>query len=364
MRKLLIKITFFTIPILLTSIAIEAMLRKIPNDYKTKVQQYEKHAGDFEVLCLGESHAYSGFNPEYMQIRGFNGSHFAQTLNYDLEILKKFEYNLQNLKYLLLPISYGSFTNRLENRWEVKNYSLYYKIKQKHNIRYYTEILSLPLDISIDKLTSYYIMHESPIMTDSQGYSTLYCNPNPEKNLVESGKKMASVQTAKDYSNWDKNKYSLDEIIKLCKKRGVTVILFTPPAHNYYRMHLDSTQLNKTILLAESFAQKNRNVFYLNFLKDISFQEDDFHDADHFSSNGAKKLTNKLNSFIENLERDPGNLKMSRPDLQGLTPASRTTGEASVKLDFLNSPLTLLCNYLYCAKYNPLTQASKFRFSA
>lgn len=251
MKKLLLKIVFFSIPFLPIGIITEYMLRSIPNDYKAKAEQYQKNALHFKILCLGESHAYSGINPQYLNNKGFNGSHFAQTLNYDLEILKKFEYNLQNLKYLLLPISYGSFTNRLENRWEVKNYSLYYKIKQKHNIRYYTEILSLPLDISIDNLTSYYIMRESPIMTDSQGYSTLYSNPNPEKNLVESGKKMALVQTAKDYSNWDKNKESLDEIIKLCKKRGVSVILFTPPAHNYYRMHLDSTQLNKTILLAE-----------------------------------------------------------------------------------------------------------------
>lgn len=307
MRKLLIKITFFTIPILLTGIAIEAMLRKIPNDYKTKVQEYEKHAENFEVLCLGESHAYSGFNPEYMRMRGFNGSHFAQTLNYDLEILKKYDQKLQKLRYLLLPISYASFTNSLENQWEIKNYFLYYNIKKTHNPKYQTEILSLPFDINIEKLISYYISHTAAIMTDTNGYSTHYSNPNPEKNLVESGKKMAAVQTAKDYSNWNKNKEFLDEIIMRSKKRAVTVILFTPPAHNYYRMHLDSMQLNKTIRLAESFAKQNRNVFYLNFLRDGSFNEDDFYDADHFSSAGAKKLTNKLSTFIENLEKESEN---------------------------------------------------------
>ncbi|NTV20930.1 MAG: DUF1574 family protein [Chlorobium limicola] len=307
MKKLLLKLVFFSIPLLPIGLIAEYMLRSIPNDYKVKVKQYEKNALHFSILCLGESHAYSGINPEYFDDNGFNGSHFAQTLNYDLEILKRFEHNLQNLKYLLLPISYGSFTNRLENRWEVKNYSLYYNIKQKHDIRYYTEILSLPLDISIDKLKSYYIMHESPLMTDSLGYSTLYSKHNPDKNLVESGKKMAAVQTAKDYRNWNKNRKSLDEIIARCKKRGITVILFTPPAHSYYRMHLDPTQLNKTLLLAASFAKKNKNVFYLNFLRDDSFLEDDFYDADHFSRTGAKKLTNKLNTFIEDLEKSTEN---------------------------------------------------------
>lgn len=240
-------------------------------------------------------------------MRGFNGSHFAQTLNYDLEILKKYDQKLQKLRYLLLPISYASFTNSLENQWEIKNYFLYYNIKKTHNPKYQTEILSLPFDINIEKLISYYISHTAAIMTDTNGYSTHYSNPNPDKNLVESGKKMAAVQTAKDYSNWNKNKEFLDEIIMRSKKRAVTVILFTPPAHNYYRIHLDSMQLNKTIRLAESFAKQNRNVFYLNFLRDDSFNEDDFYDADHFSSAGAKKLTNKLSTFIENLEKEPEN---------------------------------------------------------
>lgn len=303
MKKLLLKLTLFFLPVLLVGIVAEHLLRAIPNDYKAKKEQYEKHGPEFEMLCLGESHAFSGINPKYMSQKGFNGSHFAQTLNYDLEILKKFEHKLTKLNYLLLPISYASFTNRLEDQWEIKNYFLYYDIKQRHNLRYCTEILSLPLEISLDKIKNHYIANQSSLLTDSLGYSTFYSQPNPNKNLAEEGKKMAEVQTTKNYSNWNKNKQSLTDITAFCKRKNITLILFTPPAHHLYRIHLDTLQLHKTIELAESFAKNNTHVHYLNLLEESSFNADDFYDADHFSRDGAKKLSSLLNTFIAHLKK-------------------------------------------------------------
>jgi len=302
MKKLFIKIILFSLPILALSIVVEHILRKIPNDFQSKAEQYEKHAGDFKVLCLGESHAYSGIDPRYLDRRGFNGSHFSQTLNYDLEILKKYASDLKNLEYLLLPVSYGSFTSRLENQWEVKNYTLYYNIRGNHNIRYNTELLSLPLESSKEKLISYYMDHIEMTKTDSLGYSTYYNKENPDKNLVELGKKMAVAQTGKNFDNVSKNVKSLEEIIKLCGRKNITLILFTTPGHKEYRKHLDSRQLNTMLTLSKSFARKNRNVHYLNLLEDSSFIAADFYDADHFSSAGAKKLTAKLNRFINEID--------------------------------------------------------------
>lgn len=300
MGKLILKICLFAIPVLLICLSAEYLLRSIPNDYKIKAKKYSQHAGNFEVLCLGESHAFSGINPKYLNLESFNGSHFAQTLNYDLEILNKYESKTKKLKFLLLPISYASFTSRLENQWEVKNYFLYYGIQKFHNIRYYTETLSLPLETNFNRIFSYYFRHESPVTTDNLGYSSIYLS-NPEVDLPKTGKKSATVQTAVNYNNWNKNIESLQKIIEFCDKNNIFLILFTPPGHKHYRKNLDAVQLERTIAAAEKFQKKNNAVYYINMLKDSSFTDDDFFDADHFNARGAIKLTKKINTIIDSI---------------------------------------------------------------
>lgn len=297
MKKLILKTALFTAPILIICLIAEYLLRNIPNDYKVKEKSYSEHAENLEILCLGESHAFSGINPKYFDYKGFNGSHFAQTLNYDVEILNKYENKLTKLKFILLPISYASFTKSLKNQWEVKNYFLYYGIQKLHDIRYYTETFSLPLETNFSRLFSYYFKHESPVTTDNLGYSSAY-KYNPDVDLLETGKKSAEVQTALNYNNWKENNEYLQKIIDFCTKKNISLILFTPPGHKHYRENLDALQLDRTIKTAEKFQAKNENVYYINMLEDTTFTENDFFDADHFNANGAKKLTKKINTLV------------------------------------------------------------------
>jgi hypothetical protein len=48
----------------------------------------------------------------------------------------------------------------------------------------------------------------------------------------------------------------------------------------------------------KKFAAKYDNVTYQNFLLDSSFSAIDFFDADHLNEIGAKKLTSKLDTLI------------------------------------------------------------------
>jgi hypothetical protein len=306
MRKLAIKLFLFLIPVISLGGITEYLLRLIPNDYKTKELFYEKHAKEINILCLGESHAFSGIDPTYLQLKSFNGSHVMQSLNYDLAVLEKHENKLTALKYLLVPISYNSFTERLENgreKWRVKNYFLYYKTRTILPPAYYTEILSLPLQINIGRLTDYYIKKSSPITTDSLGHGLEYKLEN-QKNLAQTGKIAARIQTSANFNNWEKNVRDLNKIASICKKKNITLILFTPPASSYYAKNLDLEQLKKTISSAQHITSKNKNIYYINFLHDINFTDNDFYDANHLSEFGAQKLTKKINTFIINLEKN------------------------------------------------------------
>jgi hypothetical protein len=304
MSKLLNKLILFFLPITLICFICELLLRNIPNDYKVKTEAYKKHAKDFKILALGESHAFAGINPIYFKYNTFNGSHVLQSLNYDLEILKKYQPLLHNIKYILLPISYGSFISRLENgteKWRAKNYLIYYKIYNTNNIQYYFEFFSLPIKENISRIISFYFKNESAITTDSLGHGIYYLSEY-KNDLYKTGEIAALLHTDKKLNNWAENISSLCKIIEICKDNNITVILYTPPAYSTYRTHLDPFQLNKTIESAQYFCKKNSNVYYFNFLVDTFFTANHFYDANHLNDKGAKLLSIKLNSLINRIE--------------------------------------------------------------
>ena len=91
MKRFVIKTIYISLPILVVAILMEILLRNTPNDYLFKKQYLDKHSSEIETLILGSSHSFYGFNPEYFSSNTFNASHISQSLNYDFEILKKYQ---------------------------------------------------------------------------------------------------------------------------------------------------------------------------------------------------------------------------------------------------------------------------------
>ena len=83
--------------------------------------------------------------------------------------------------------------------------------------------------------------------------------------------------------------------------RHIKVFLFTPPAYFTYTNNLNQKQLNQTIATAEALKKVNDHVSYINFLNDSTFIKSDFYDADHLNDIGAKKLTETINAYFNNL---------------------------------------------------------------
>jgi hypothetical protein len=103
------------LPIVLVAFICEVAFRAIPNDYKLKRHYLDKNALQIETLILGSSHALYGINPEYFTTKTFNGSNISQSINYDYQIIKKYEKDLKNLKTLILPLSYFTLFRKLED---------------------------------------------------------------------------------------------------------------------------------------------------------------------------------------------------------------------------------------------------------
>jgi hypothetical protein len=303
MKKIIIRISIFLIPLIILGGGFELSLRNIPNDYIIKNAYLKQHANNIQVLFLGSSHAYRGINPEYISFPSYNAAYISQSIDLDYEITMKYKNEFSNLKYIVLPISYFTLFGNLSNgkeSWRQKNYCIYYDICSSKDIKNHFEILSSNLKTNIEKYFIYYIKKEIIITTDSNGYGVF----KGTSELNESGIEAAKRHTKENFSLYETNFSLLNKIINYSKNKKINLILYTPPAYITYREKLNREQLNLTISTIENLVRKESKVFYLNLLNSESFKSEDFYNADHLNEIGAEKLTHKINNYINKIENE------------------------------------------------------------
>lgn len=305
MNKFLKNLLKFIIPSLLILISIEILLRLIPNDYKLKGDFLNNNSNEIEVLIMGSSHAYRGFNPEKIEVKSFNAANISQSLDLDYEIFKKNLENLKNLKYVILTISYHTLFTSLQTSkesWRLKNYALYQNIYAFFKLKDISELTSNTFKINCKRLWNYYYLGINNQLVEGNGYGkfdTVQIE-NINQNVI-----LAVERHTKDLKNLEtleieeKNKQILNDFASLCKDNKIKVILITPPFHGLYKDKLNSLQLNNTINFCQEMEERYNNVSYHNFIEDIDFVNLDFKNADHLNDNGATKLSLKINTILK-----------------------------------------------------------------
>lgn len=305
MKRFIKKTLLFLLPIFVLGFIMELFLRNISNDYQYKKEYLDQNAHEIETLILGSSHAYYGLDPAFFSKKAFNASYISQSLNYDFEILKKYENHFNNLETLIIPISYFSFYGDLatdKEAWRIKNYAIYYKINAVNSFTDYSEMLSNNLEINIKRLISYYVKQKTNIKCSTLGWGTDYNSKNTQ-DLIETGESAAkrhsknNINLKSNQVIFNRNVVILNSIISWCESRNVKIIFFTPPAYKTYQKYLNKDQLNLTIETITKEVSHHKNCNYLNLLYDSNFTAQDFYDADHLSEIGAKKLSIKIDKL-------------------------------------------------------------------
>lgn len=279
----------------------ECFLRQIPNVYRFKRNYLDENSKNIEILFLGSSHGFFDLNPMHTKLRSYNAGHVSQTIDFDLEILRKYKNSWNDLKFIVLPVSYFSLYDKLsvsKESWRLKDYTIYYRIKTSRYLPYNTEILSGQLSLKFKTLWSYYIQKVDHISCNDLGWGTSYKYKDPGTNLLESGKSAAIRHTIIDTKYFGEMCSTVDSIIVFAEKHNVSLLIVTPPAFESYRNNLSEEQLNNTIQAISHKVQKHSNCFYFNLLDNESFKESDFYDADHLNEEGARKLTLFIDSVI------------------------------------------------------------------
>lgn len=299
--KLVKRLIFFSLPILMGFFVLEYYLRSIPNDYSYKKEYLEENAENIELLVLGSSHYYRAILAEDLKINSFNAAYVSQPLNMDFLIFNSYKDRLKNLKYLMVGISYPSLFSSLETgveNWRMKNYNLYYDFYVTHKVKDYSEVLSNTFDVNKIKAIDYYWLHKNPITLTKRGSGPL----NMQYDLKETGIAAAKRHSLPSLLYYKEYIKELGKIIEYCKSNDIRIILVTSPTYYTYFDNLNMEQLSLMNHLLDSLSKNNQNVYRADHLKDKKFTKEDFYDGDHLRLQGAKKFTEILNQKLDSLK--------------------------------------------------------------
>lgn len=300
MKRFVLIVILFLLPIVLFYSIIELGIRHIPNDYSCKNAWLEKNISTLEVLIVGSSHSYYGLDPKCFDAKVFNAAHVSQSLKYDEFIVEKFIPRADSLKYVILPISYFSLFSELEDGdewWRAKKYCIYYGCPyHRLDTKYCMEITGVDTYRQLQLLKKYWVSGIDNTNIDSLGFGQDHMKTQRAyADWYMDGLDRAKLHTMKMD---DKrlcairdNKARVERIVQLCNDHNINVLLLTIPTCKSYYDNLDAEQYQITVNFCDSLAQACNNVRYINWMTDNRFTEDDFFDSDHLCDTGAEKLS-------------------------------------------------------------------------
>ncbi|MEA4917163.1 hypothetical protein [Proteiniphilum sp.] len=289
------------------AIIMEVLLRNIPNDYLSKKKYLDQYSSEIETLILGNSHAHSGLNPEFFTNNTFNTGYVSQSLDLDYAIFKKYLSQLDNLKTVIVSISYPSLWAVLaetSESWRIKNYNIYYDLKTSRALKYQTELFSSHFILHMTRLRSYYLENKPGIYSTPLGYGINYQSGNPQ-DLTATGESAAKRHEVKDLQServealFQNNMDILNALLSDCQQRNIKVLFITVPAYRSYTGNLPAEPLEKTIAAMEHLTDVYDHCYYMNLLEDDRFEDMHFFDADHLNEIGARKLSLIVDEIIK-----------------------------------------------------------------
>jgi len=306
MKRFVIRlVSLILLPVLLVVAMCEHILRKIPNDYSYKNEWLTNNASSVKVLVLGSSDSFWGIDPNSFSERAFNASHVSQSIKYDHFIFTKFFNDMDSLKFLILPIEYGSLLgfgpeNGIED-WRAKYYSIAYGCKyHRFEPKYRLETAD---GLHLKDVANSVLGKVNHRTCNDLGWGTNYKLERRSKDWEESGAIAAKRHGATVFDTviLAKNKMMIEEMIDKCSQKNVCMIILTIPTYHTYWENLDQEQVDLFVEYCEYLEKQYDNVHYLNMLADERFQTDDFFDADHLNEYGAEKLSRILNDYCDSL---------------------------------------------------------------
>lgn len=286
------------------AVAFECSLRRIPTQYTLKHDYMEKNAGRIETLILGHSQLANGLKPSVMEKNTFNLATSSKEVEYDYVLLKKYIDRMPNLKLVIFPWTYEIFhqnwnyplhnqhawPNQIDDNSYLRcQYEIYLKTGIYRFPKYQIEMFYDPT--SRDKWKKYYLKHQNTVVVDSLGFEEAL----PENRHPGWEEHISTHEYDETHPNYlkayEENMGYVHQLAELCKEHQVRLLLvITPTLPNYYE-HCLPRKLQELYDDADMMRERYPNVFFLDYLRDNRFTEDDFLDCHHLLGCGAEKFS-------------------------------------------------------------------------
>lgn len=295
MKRFIIKILIFTILSLIIAIAIEFVVRSVPNPYKYKISLIEKQKKDIQLLVLGPSTAYNGINPRFFKKKTLNMALGGQGITIDAFLVNRYLHQMPNLEAIILPVGYATlfmpdvfgFPDGL------MSYNVYYRFEPNcFSFDNYEFFHRKSVRTKLERM----FRRELPLFSDSLGFRGENWIADLEaENFI----KGMTIEGCSD-NLIDKNIKALRQIAELSDKANVKLVIVSMPFHKSFRDLASPTQWLFTDSIIDSVIKQYNNCLYLDYYS-TNFSDTCYLNSTHLNIYGAELFSTMLAHDLDSI---------------------------------------------------------------
>ena len=295
------KLLIFLSPLVLLLGLVEHRLTQIPTGYKTKRMYLERSIDKAQVIITGSSHSYYGIKPQLLGAPAFSVAYVSQDIYYDTRILLKYLPQAKSARLVIVPISYSTLENMLEDSPEAWRTSYYYRFWEIPHASTRFRIADHSfIALYGPQQTRNFLWNGVPLVSpeamDESG-GTAGLGDTKVASVMDASATIKRHNSGMKLTYASQNRKYLEELFDALKARGIHIVIITTPTfHSYY----DNLSPNAFALMQKEIEglRLKYGLEYRNYLTDSRFTVDDFSDSDHLSTVGAEKFSRILRDEV------------------------------------------------------------------
>jgi hypothetical protein len=264
---------------------------KVANHHMHTRLKEVKNIKNVDILFLGSSHAYRGFDTRIFNNKGYTSFNLGSSIQTPLQtkLLLNRYLNQINPKTIIYEVYPPIFSNEgIESALDIiandenDRFSIYMAFKVNHIKVYNLLIYTLMKD-----LFNLNASYREPMEKDKD----TYISGGFVERKIQYYKKKSESKDKKFVLNEDQS-IAFNEIKRIAKEKNIELILVYAPVTSSLYYSYSNNQVFDSIM--------TNNSRYYNFNKILSLNDSlCFYDSDHLNQNGVKIFDNKLIELID-----------------------------------------------------------------
>lgn len=296
MKRFVKNLIIFGLLILVSFAGLEWYAESLTNDIVSRKKMLiDRQAGQIETLFVGSSETFRGVDPNLWPNKAFNLAFNGFDFDHNNGLIDATIDELPRLQTLFIEVPYFVFRTKVVKRneymWDWVRPTIYFHTKKFSRFSIYGAEVLHP-SLLRDKIIPYSNLDFSKC--DSTGHADNFPYAPNAHTWDDFAQMLANSQTPGNDEYYQENRALLRNMLVMCKERGVEAVLFSPPVSAAHYNALDSVQLAEIFTSIDEL-QKEFGFRYFCYMADSRFDDDDFVDPVHLSTDrGADKFTRSL----------------------------------------------------------------------